>query len=353
MSRRAGGVFDRGGHDEVPPPRFAETLLAAPLPLKAVQRSALRRLLDGAPEAVTVAGKGIRTARALRQQLGYIGRHGDLPLWDEAGLKRQGRADVADLARDWLEVDRLDSLRRAGGVFARSLTLTAPPGSDPLAVRLAVADHLRTNYEPFDHVYAFHTDRPHPHAHVIFRTLGRDGRRLLWNPEELQLDRARFARALRDHGVESQATLRRLRQLPGKTPPRRLWWAAHRLADQEPDAVNLRRAQVFEANAMALAEPDFLAPREGRVAQAHRRTTAELGALAARLAQSPAVEDRDLGAALERHLHELEKRPAPTTERAALAEKLRAAKQTPGPTHEPKAHRRSGALDAHDRAQER
>ena len=353
MSRRGGGVFDRGGHDEIPPPRFAETLLAAPLPLKAAQRSALRRLLEGAPEAVTLAGKGIRTARALSQHLGYIGRHGDLPLWDEAGLKRQGRADIADLARDWLELDRLDSLRRAGGVVARPLTLTAPPGSDPLAVRLAVADHLRTNYAPFDHVYAFHTDRPHPHAHVIFRTLGRDGHRLLWSPEELQLDRARFARALRDHGVESQATLRRLRQLPGKTPPRRVWWAAQRLVEAEPDALNLRRAQVFEASALARAEPGSLAPRENRVAQAHRRTTSELAALAVRLATSPAAEDRDLSAALERHLRELAQRPAPTTERAVLAEKLRAATLAPGQTPERQARRRSDALEAPDRAQAR
>lgn len=319
MNRAGRSVRGDPKEDEILPARFAETLLRAPLPLGPVHRAALRRFLQGAPEAVTLAGKGVRTAAGVRKHLGYISRYGELPLWDEAGLRRQGRQDAADLARDWAYAERLDSLRRAGGVMARPLTLTAPPGSDPMAVRQATAAFLRETYK-YDYVYAFHTDRPHPHAHVLFRSLAPDGARLIWSPEDLQRDRGRFAAFLRAQGIEVQATPRRLRHQPGRSAPPRLWRISQRLRAAQQMELKTFRALVREAAQIARTPSEMDPEREARVEQARQRTQDELSALSQRLASSPNAVDRELADDLRAYVAHA---PEMMTERSRLARQLK------------------------------
>lgn len=319
MSRAGRSVQGDPKDDEILPARFAETLLRAPLPLGPLHRAALRRFLQGVPEAVTLAGKGVRTAAGVRKHLGYISRYGELPLWDEAGLRRQGRQDVADLTRDWACAERLDSLRRAGGVMARPLTLTAPPGSDPMAVRQATAAFLRANYR-FDYVYAFHTDRPHPHAHVLFRSLAPDGARLIWSPEDLQRDRGRFAAFLRAHGIEVQATPRRLRHQPGRSAPPRLWRISQRLAPAHQMELITFRALAREAAQIAGSPSQMDPEREARVERARQRTQGELLALSKRLTSSPDALDRELANDLRAYVANA---PEMMTERRRLARQIR------------------------------
>lgn len=339
MSRRGRSLDQPGWDDDLPPMRFAESLLKAPLPLREPDRRHIRRLLSGAPEAVTLAAKALRSTKAVRTHLGYVSRYGRLPLWDNDGLKLLGAADIRELAQDWEAFDRLDSLRRGGGVLARPMTLAAPPGSDPLQVRRAVQAYLSRHFGgAYDYVYAFHTDRPHPHAHVLFRTLGADGTRLIWNRPDLQRGRARFASALREQGIEVQATSRALRGLAGRNPSRKLWRAADALKDAGPDALRTFRNDALEAVQLALNPAASEGERERRVAQGHRRAQSDLRRLAAALKMSPALEDRRLAQEVFDYVQRL---PEPVTARVRLAQRL--ARERPRLEREQGAQRARGA----------
>lgn len=63
--------------------------------------------------------------------------------------------------------------------------------------------------------YAFvrHTDAPNPHVHLVVRALGADGERFSPKKDDLISWRESFAGALREEGIEADATPRRVRGL--------------------------------------------------------------------------------------------------------------------------------------------
>jgi hypothetical protein len=56
-----------------------------------------------------------------------------------------------------------------------------------------------------------HTDEPHPHVHVVVKAMSEDGVRLNIRKATLRAWRQEFARHLRQHGVEANATERAVR----------------------------------------------------------------------------------------------------------------------------------------------
>jgi hypothetical protein len=283
-------------------------------------RARLARIAARAPEVMVKVTGRTRDPAHLAAHLDYITRKGALEAQDRDGCTVAGRREVAELAEDWAAAQPLCRRRRANSPLSVALVLSMPAGVDPLRLRDAAADFARTTFaERLDYVAVLHTDAGHPHVHLTVRALGDDRQRL--NPKKADLEawRQGFAQALRDHGVEAEATPRRARGVTRKaerTPMRKLRERFE--AGQGPMPERRRRAFV-EAGAVAFGAPEATA-WEQRLAAQQRRIRSLYLAQARLLQASPEASDQQLGRQVEAFVAGM---PAPDTQRLALARALR------------------------------
>ncbi|MFN3353814.1 MAG: relaxase/mobilization nuclease domain-containing protein, partial [Brevundimonas sp.] len=175
-------------------------------------RVRLERLARRVPEVMVKITGRTRDGGHLTAHLAYISRNSDLALEGPDGERLETREAVKALVADWMAEVEADPRRRKDGSVSLSIVLSMPPGTNPFRMHDASrAFAARTFGETHPYVFAFHTDERHPHVHLTVRTLGHDGRKL--NPRKADLDQWRqaFAAALRDRGVEAEATPRRAR----------------------------------------------------------------------------------------------------------------------------------------------
>jgi hypothetical protein len=106
-----------------------------------------------------------------------------------------------------------------------SIVLSMPAGTEPFRVEDASrAFAERVFGERFAYVFVLHDEDRHPHVHLTVRMSGRGGARLNPRKADLQGWREVFAEALRERGVEAEATPRRARGVVRKaerTPVRK------------------------------------------------------------------------------------------------------------------------------------
>ena len=286
-------------------------------------RARLARIANRAPEVMVKVTGRTRDAGNLRAHLDYISRNGKLQMEDrDGGLITGGRA-VKELAKDWSNLAMADSRRRTNTPISLSVVLSMPRDTDPTAVRDAARAFARATFaERFDYVFALHTDAQHPHVHLAIRAFGADGERL--NPKKADLERWRqiFAQAMRDRGVEAEATPRRARGVTRKaerTPLRRLR-ERHEAGQGEPARV--RRAAYRDAARVAFRGLAERTPWETQLLQTQGKVRGLYLAQARLLCQSADPADRALGAKVEGFVRTM---PAPDTQRLALARELRQA----------------------------
>jgi hypothetical protein len=194
----------------------------ARLSLTPAQIAQIHRTVSRAPEVVVkvTGGGGSTTGRGVNGHFSYIGRRGELEIETDDGQLLTGRGVGRHLVDDWdldLEEDRkrLDLFatnRRKPPKLVHKLIFSMPAGTPPKKVLAAVRDFAREEFG-LKHRYAMvlHTDEPHPHVHVVVKALGEDGVRLNIRKATLRHWRQEFARQLRAHGVEANATERVVR----------------------------------------------------------------------------------------------------------------------------------------------
>lgn len=300
-------------------------------------RARLARIAHRAPEVMVKVTGRTHDAGHLRDHLDYISRKGELEMEDRDGAMIAGRAAVKELAQDWSAIDAADSRRRANTPVSLSLVLSMPAEVDPIIVRDAARAFAREVFaDRFDYAFALHTDTSHPHVHVAVRALGDDGGRLRPKKADLEAWRQAFAQALRDRGVEAEATPRRARGVTRKPErmPLRKMRERHQAGRGPPGEV--QRAAYHEAAKAALGH----VPRpawERKLLERQAKVRGLYLAQARLLAHSGSPGDRALGAQVEAFVRSL---PQPDTRRLALARELRAANRALG---------RGGVGDGRDR----
>ena len=157
---------------------------------------------------------------AVREHLGYIGREGELELETDEGDRLRGER-VAEALIDQWDLDLEEHRRRAELVptvtgkaprMVRKLMLSMPAGTQPQGLLSAARSFLKEEFG-CSRRYAFvlHTDQPHPHVHVVVKALDDRGVRLRVDRSTLRRWREKFARHLREHGIEANATDRATR----------------------------------------------------------------------------------------------------------------------------------------------
>lgn len=177
-------------------------------------REKTRRICSYSTEVmVRITSYGKDTGNG-RRNLGYISRvdvkdKQNLNLETERGELLSGRESIAAYAQAWEQDFGKPSKNRRDTV---RMILSMPEGTDPGAVRNATRDFARKTFAAnHEYVFVLHTDEPHPHCHLTVKLLGHDGKKLDPRKNDLADWREAFAEALREQGVDAEATWRAAR----------------------------------------------------------------------------------------------------------------------------------------------
>jgi hypothetical protein len=286
-------------------------------------RARLLRLVNRAPEVMVKVTGRTRDPGHLLAHLDYITRRGDLEAEDRDGVILTGRDDVRVLALDWSAAAMSDPRWRANSSVSLSIVLSMPAATDPVAMRDAARSFARETFgDQFDYAFVLHTDADHPHVHLAVRALGDDGRRLNPKKADLAAWRERFALALRERGVEAEATPRRARGVTRK--PERA--SVRRIGDRHAAGcgpmADVRRGAYSDAARAAFQGESAATPWEAQLLRRQARVRDLYLAQARLLKTSAEPHDRALGQAVEAFVRDM---PLPDSQRLALARQLRAA----------------------------
>jgi type IV secretory pathway VirD2 relaxase len=288
-------------------------------------RARLERVASRAPEVMVKVTGRTRDGAHLRAHLEYISRNGQLELEGADGALLANRRDVADLADDWAAAALADRPRRKDSPVSHSVILSMPAGTNEIAVRDAArafaADMFAGRH---DYVFTLHTDTPRPHVHLAICSRGHAGERLNPKKADLELWRQTFAQALRDRGVEAEATPRRARGVTRKAERTPLRKIRDRQESGKGAMAQVRQAAYREAAGAAFQGRTGRTPWERRIVERQQVVRGLYLAQARLLGQSSDPSDRALGAKVEAFVQEM---PQADTQRLALARELRAANE--------------------------
>ncbi len=286
-------------------------------------RARLARVAGRAPEVMVKVTGRTRDAIGLRAHLDYISRNGGLDLEDQDGARLTGRPAVKELADDWIDAALSDRRRRATTPFSLSIMLSMPAGTNPIAVRDGARAFAAEVFAGrHDYVFTLHTDTPRPHVHLSVCARAHGGERL--NPKKTDLDHWRqvFAQALRDRGVEAEATPRRARGVTRKAERAPLRRIRERHEAGLGGPAQMRRSAYKDAAKAAFGGVDRPI-WESRLVDRQAKVRGLYLAQAKVLALSSDPADRALGAKVTAFVQSM---PQPDTQRLALARELRAVK---------------------------
>lgn len=225
-------------------------------------RSRLNGIVRKVPEVMVKVSGGGKGMRAIKAHMDYISRNGDVALENENGEIIAGKEAVRDLRDEWKN-SLYGIPEESGKKEAFNIVLSMPPGTDRKAVTDAAREFAKTEFSGnFQYVFATHDDEKHPHVHLCVKAQGIDGTRL--NPRKTDLQRWRegFAEALREHGIEANATPRLVRGARRRTRRQSaLHVDASQRRSQGDERIPKAPQKVIKgyeslAKALALGEPD-------------------------------------------------------------------------------------------------
>jgi len=202
---RPGRARGPGGDQARPaPPAMRKTLL------NAVKRK---------PQVMVKITSFARSKEGLAAHLDYISRNGKNEVFDPTGGPFSAIGAQMGLAAR-------DALQHYGGELAAgpipegpvgkkkgrprsrvsmNLILSMPAGTDTGAFELAVRGFLSEQFRAHDHLFTFHDDRDHYHAHVVVGLQGHAGCWLNPRKQDLLAWRENFAESLTRHGIAAEA----------------------------------------------------------------------------------------------------------------------------------------------------
>lgn len=177
----------------------------------------------------------------------YLNRRQEFEIEIDDGERLQGKGSIKELVDDWdLELDAAESQSSYSGKPGRkptklvhNIVLSMPARTSPTRLLAASQSFAREQFA-MKHRYAMvlHTDRPHPHVHLVVRAMSEDGVRLNVRKATLREWRREFARHLREHGIEANATERAIH---GVAEPRKLDGIYRPMRDRKRFSTHMQR----------------------------------------------------------------------------------------------------------------
>lgn len=294
----------------------------------AAVRARLVRLVSRAPEVMVKVTGRTRDPGHLLAHLDYITRRGGLEAEDRDGIVLSGRSEMRALALDWSAAAMSDPSWRVNSPVSLSIVLSMPAATDAMALRDAARSFADETFaDRFDYAWVLHTDTARPHVHLAVRALGDDGRRLNPKKADLAAWREGFARALRERGVEAEATPRRARGVTRKPERAAVRRIGERHAAGRGPMAEVRREAYHDAARAAFQGETEARPWEAQMLRRQARVRALYLAQAQLLKLSPEADDQALGRRVEAFVRDM---PTPDSQRLAMARELRQANRALG-----------------------
>lgn len=149
-----------------------------------------------------------RSRTALGKTVNYNARKGAITLFDnmDSPLKTDGNTPLYhDFANEvqWLNVGQHKTKR-----LTMNFVLSLSEGTPKPQFEAATRDFLASHFGKQPYIYTFHDDTDHYHAHVVAGLRNYDGERIITDKSQLLAWRQGFADALRQQGLEAEATTR-------------------------------------------------------------------------------------------------------------------------------------------------
>lgn len=287
-------------------------------------RAMAEKYARGAPEAMLKFDKAsVKDDHHLQEAARYITRNGKLDCEDQDGQSLDGCEVIDDRMQDW--TDDEDLQKRAGQgrpskTLARRFIISTPPGTSVEALKKAVREFAQTELRDngFDYIWTIHTDKAHPHAHILIKDHAADGHRLHYSLQELKALRERWCVVAEKYGIDLNATSRAVRGHTRRDKP------IERVYQEKRGSRHIYEEYRIEELAKYIKSGGDLAADEPELMQRCRMTRAEIirnaGEYAEELRQTGKPEDLALADAISRKIQAL--RPV----ESAQEERLRKAK---------------------------
>lgn len=191
-------------------------------PTAAAMRGKLMNAVSAKPQVMVKITSFGKSSQTVKDHMDYISRKGENDVFDatgenlsefaeRAGLEtREALAGIAQDLADAQEATRGEGTEQAGVRRRERLTmnlmLSMPAGTDTGAFELATRDFLSEQFKDREHVFTFHDDKGHYHAHIVVGLKSDDGKWLNPRKADLQEWREHFAESLEARGIDAQAT---------------------------------------------------------------------------------------------------------------------------------------------------
>lgn len=194
---------------------------------KPIPKSRAQRLQQArkSPQAVVKVASYAGGKKSVGALLRYINRRGSLEMEDESGFTLTGADEVNEVLDDWAK-DFGQQKKTTKGKENRDvmhLILSTPKGSDKKAAEGAVRDFVGKEFSGnHQYLFAIHDDTNNPHAHVIVKTRGHDGKYLRTNKDVFHSWREGFAAECINHGIDVDSSSRLARGIGTRQQPLKL-----------------------------------------------------------------------------------------------------------------------------------
>lgn len=154
---------------------------------------------------ISGSSKGVNKAQA---HANYIGRNGDVELEDQDCNIYKGKEEQKNLLGAWQAQGMHDKHETGSRREAFHFVFSMPNGTDSQAMKKAVKNLVKEEFDGHQYFLAQHLDTDSPHCHVLINATNNRGERLNPRKQDLHNYRVNFVHKLREQGIEATATRR-------------------------------------------------------------------------------------------------------------------------------------------------
>lgn len=167
------------------------------------------------PQVVVKISGSSKGANKAQAHADYIGRNGKVEIEDQDGNKYKGKNEQKELLGAWSAMGMHDKHETGSRREAFHFVFSMPKGTNPDAMKTAVRNLVKEEFDGHKFFMAQHLDTDSPHVHVLLNATNDKGERLNPRKQDLHNYRVAFVAKLKEQGIEATAT-RRIHQFKYK-----------------------------------------------------------------------------------------------------------------------------------------
>lgn len=160
------------------------------------------------PQVVVKISGSSKGANKAQSHADYIGRNGKVEIEDQDGNKYKGKNEQKELLGAWSVMGMHDKHETGSRREAFHFVFSMPKGTNPDAMKTAVRNLVKEEFDSHKFFMAQHLDTDSPHVHVLLNATNDKGERLNPRKQDLHNYRVAFVAKLKEQGIEATATKR-------------------------------------------------------------------------------------------------------------------------------------------------